>query len=138
MGYLVKLDTNGTNLDLLKLLVEKNLIDYIAMDIKNSLEKYNLTTDTTHTYNIEETIKYIMNCGIDYEFRTTLIDQFHTEEDIVKIGDLLNGAKKLYLQKFVDNENCLSSGLSAIDKHTAEHFAFILRKKINNVNLRGY
>lgn len=139
MGYLVKLDTNGTNPEMVKYLVENRLIDYIAMDIKNSLEKYSLTAgrDCDHE-SIITSIKYIMNCGIDYEFRTTLIDGLHTEEDIVKIGNLLNGAKKYYLQKFVDSGNCIASGLTAINKERAQQFAKHLSKEISYVSLRGY
>ena len=74
LGYLVKLDTNGTNLSMLKYLVDNQLIDYIAMDIKNSLDNYNNTTGTDKDFNIKETIDYIMSCGIDYEFRTTLLN----------------------------------------------------------------
>ncbi|MBQ7351413.1 MAG: anaerobic ribonucleoside-triphosphate reductase activating protein [Clostridia bacterium] len=138
MGYKIKLDTNGTNLSMLKNLIENQLIDYVAMDIKNSIEKYNTTTNTNTHWNIKDTIEYIMNCGIDYEFRTTLIKQYHTREDITKIAELIKGAKKLFLQKFVDNENCLQSGLDPIDKDTAEQFASILRKNIYNTYLRGY
>ena len=138
MGFKIKLDTNGTNLSMLKNLIENQLIDYVAMDIKNSLEKYNITTNTNTHWNIKDTIEYIMNCGIDYEFRTTLIKQYHTQEDITKISELIKGAKKLFLQKFVNNENCLQSGLAPIDKDTAEQFASILRKNIHNTYLRGY
>lgn len=139
LGYLVKLDTNGTNLTMLKKLVENNLIDYVAMDIKNSLENYNKTTGiNTSKINIKETIDYIMNCGIDYEFRTTLIKHHHTHQSIENICKEIVGAKKYFLQKFVDNDNCLSPGLEEIDIATANEFKSICSKYINNVNLRGY
>lgn len=138
MGYLVKLDTNGTNLPMLKSLVENNLIDYIAMDIKNSLESYEKTICRPKNFDPKETIDYIMNCGVPYEFRTTLVEGLHTEEDIRSISELLQGADKYYLQKFVDSGNCLKAGLTEIPKEQAEHFAHILSKKINYVGLRGY
>jgi pyruvate formate lyase activating enzyme len=139
LGFLVKLDTNGTNLEMLKYLIENKLVDYIAMDIKNSIENYSLTTNCNiNTDNIEKTIKYIMTCGIDYEFRTTLVSEFHTIEDIKKISKLIKGAKKYYLQKFVDNDNCISSNLHEINKATALEFKEILIKNIPNTNLRGY
>lgn len=138
MGYNVKLDTNGTNLDMLKYLVENNLIDYIAMDIKNSLEKYNLTIDRGYTLKIKETIEYIMSCGIPYEFRTTLVREFHDEKDMYAIADMLDGARLYYLQKFEDSGNCLQSGLHPVDKESALHFQDILTKTIKNTHLRGY
>lgn len=138
MGYTIKLDTNGTNLHMLEELVRNNLIDYIAMDIKNSIEKYNLTAGTKISPDIESAIKYIMSCGIDYEFRTTLVDEHHNEQDMHSIGKLIKGANKLFLQKFVENENCLSQGLNAVPRDIAEHYADILRKYVHNTNLRGY
>lgn len=138
MGYLVKLDTNGTNLEMLKHLVDNHLIDYIAMDIKNSLAKYNLTIDRGYTLRIKEAIDYIMNCGIPYEFRTTLVKEFHNENDIREIGELIAGAKRYYLQKFEDSGHCLKDGLNAIDRPTAEHFVDILHSNVKNTYLRGY
>lgn len=138
MGYLIKLDTNGTNLDMLKYLVENKLIDYIAMDIKNSYNKYNVTIGRDNNFTLKSAIDYIMNCGIEYEFRTTLVHEFHTENDIIEIGKMIKNAKRYYLQKFIDSGNCLSSGLSAIDLNTATHFLDILKKNIPNTQLRGY
>lgn len=139
MGYKVKLDTNGTNLDMIKKLVNENLIDYIAMDIKNSIEKYSLTAgrDCDHD-TIIKSINYIMNCGIDYEFRTTLIDEFHKEEDIIKIAQILKGAKKYYLQKFVDSGSCIQDGLHAVNKNKANDFVKHLSNHVDAVYLRGY
>ena len=138
LGYLVKLDTNGTNLPMLKYLIENNLIDYVAMDIKNSPNKYGLTAGVNTPINIEETINYIMNCGIDYEFRTTIIKNYHTSKDIEEIAQTISGAKKYYLQQFVDNNNCLSTGLEAINKNTAEEYLNICKQHIPNTKLRGY
>ena len=138
MGYLIKLDTNGTNLPMIKYLVENKLIDYIAMDIKNSLQHYKKTVGTNQEFNIIDSITYIMNCGIDYEFRTTIIKHYHTEQDIEEISQTISGAKKYYLQKFVDNENCLMSGLEEIDINTANSYIEICKKHIPNAKLRGY
>lgn len=138
MGYKVKLDTNGSNLHILKELVENKLIDYIAMDIKNSWNMYKTTTNSSHDINLQETVDYIINCGIDYEFRTTLIKEFHSEQGIHNIGKIIKGAKKLFLQKFIDSENCLQRGLSPVNKDQAESFLKILKKYLNNVYLRGY
>lgn len=139
IGYKIKLDTNGTNLDMVKYLVENNLIDYIAMDIKNSLEHYDITTGkNVDLHKIQTTIDYIMTCGIDYEFRTTLVANMHTLADIKKIGKLISGAQRYYLQKFEDSGNCIKEGLNAITKSEAEQFKEILQKTIPNTFLRGY
>lgn len=139
LGYTIKLDTNGTNLDMVKYLVDNKLIDYIAMDIKNSPANYPLTIGKDYDINtITNTIKYIMACGIDYEFRTTLVANMHTCEDIVSIGKWIKGAQKYYLQKFEDSGNCISSGLSPIPKSQAVQFQEILQQTIPNTYLRGY
>ena len=137
MGFLVKLDTNGTNLSMVKHLVDNNLIDYIAMDIKNSPEKYPITAKCSLP-NIKEVVDYIMSCGIPYEFRTTLVDGHHTHEDMHSIANLIKGAENYYLQKFEDSGNCLASGLSPIDKSTVDEFCTILKSNIKNIHLRGY
>ena len=139
IGYLVKLDTNGTNPEMVKYLVENKLVDYIAMDIKNSEDNYNKTIGKDYDFSkIKTTIEYIINCGVDYEFRTTLVKSLHTFEDIQKIAKLIAGAKKYYLQKFVDSGNCISNGLTAIDKKTATEYLEYLQKFIPSTKLRGY
>ena len=139
MGYKVKLDTNGTNLNMIKTLVENGLIDYIAMDIKNSIEKYPMTAGRDCDYDtILQSIEYIKTCGIDYEFRTTLIDEFHKEEDIIKISKMLDGAKRYYLQKFVDSGNCIQSGLHEVKKDVSTKYVEHLSNHIGQVQLRGY
>lgn len=139
LGYTIKLDTNGTNLDMVTQLVENKLIDYIAMDIKNSPTHYELTIGKNWDVNaLDNTIRYIMSCGIDYEFRTTLVANMHTCADITDIGKWIKGARKYYLQKFEDSGNCISSGLSPISKAQAISFQEILQKTIPNTYLRGY
>ncbi len=95
LGFLIKLDTNGYKPDVLSYLIDNKLIDYIAMDIKNSLENYHQITGilNINTNNILKSIKLIQESGIDYEFRTTLVKEFHTIEDIKKISKLLKGSK---------------------------------------------
>ena len=140
LGYLIKLDTNGSNPEIIKQLVENELIDYIAMDIKNSFEKYSLTTGISdiNLDNIKQSIDYIMNCGIDYEFRTTLVKEFHTEEDFRKISNIINGAKNYFLQCFVDRGECIKENLHKVDKEQALYFKTLLEDNIVNVKLRGY
>lgn len=140
LGFLVKLDTNGYKPDVLQYLIENKLIDYIAMDIKNSLDKYCLTTGVSNIKidNILRSIELIKESGIDYEFRTTLVKEFHNVNDIKEISKLLKGAKKYFLQKYVSNDNCINKNLNKIDKEEAECFIELLKDNISSVSLRGY
>lgn len=139
LGYLIKLDTNGTNPIVLKDLIESNLIDYVAMDIKNSLEKYPLTTAAkVDLENIKESIGIIINSGIDHEFRTTVVKEFHSLEDMEKIASLIKGAKKMRIQKFVNNEACFRKDLHEIEINETSNFVQCIKKTINDTELRGY
>ncbi|MCK4540477.1 anaerobic ribonucleoside-triphosphate reductase activating protein [Candidatus Parcubacteria bacterium] len=101
LGFKVKLDTNGTNPKMMESLIDEKLIDYIAMDIKCSLEKYDIITEVQPDLNsIEKSIKIIMQSGLPYEFRTTVVPELIEKEDIKNIGELIKGAKKWYLQNF--------------------------------------
>lgn len=138
-GYSVKLDSNGTNPKLLKSLLEKNLIDYIAMDIKNSKDSYPETcgVENLNIKDIEESVEIIKNSGIDYEFRTTVVSQFHTTEEIEKMGKWLKGAKKYFLQSFRDSEFVLKKGLTAPKKEELESYRDLLTGYIDFVDIRG-
>ena len=139
LGYLIKLDTNGTNPEMLKDLFEKGLIDYIAMDIKNSINGYPETIGKCIAFDkINNSINYIMNCGIDYEFRTTLVKEFHNIDRIKEIAELIPNAKRYYLQKFIDSGNCISENLHEVTKDDANKFLKILLEKIPSTFLRGY
>ncbi|MCD6522889.1 MAG: anaerobic ribonucleoside-triphosphate reductase activating protein [Candidatus Diapherotrites archaeon] len=103
--FLVKLDTNGSNPAMLKMLIENRLIDYIAMDVKAPLEweKYSKASGIKNREifeNILKSIDILMHSNIDYEFRTTVVPGLHTEEDILKIAEQLKGARAYYLQQF--------------------------------------
>lgn len=138
IGYLVKLDTNGTNPKLLKELIDEKLIDYVAMDIKNSKEKYNETIGLKYDMkNIEESVNLLLEGNIDYEFRTTVVKDFHDESDFKKIAKWIKGAKKYVLQQFVGSENVIQRGLSAHSKDKLQEFKKILDKEIKNVEIRG-
>lgn len=140
LGFLIKLDTNGTNPEVVKDLYENHLIDYVAMDIKNSFVKYAMTVGVKNAFldKISQTIKFLMTSGIDYEFRTTLIDEFHNEQDMRDIAETIKGAKRLYLQKYVDRESCIAHGYHEVSKEKAERFVDILKGNIEQVALRGY
>ena len=139
LGFAVKLDTNGTNPDVLLDLLEEGLIDYVAMDIKNSLEKYEMTAGAkVNLDKIQRSIEILKNSGIEYEFRTTLIEELHTKNDMHAIGKLLEGAPNLYLQKFQISDGVINKNLHPVDEDLANSFVDILSQYIDNVELRGY
>ncbi|HEB01381.1 MAG TPA: anaerobic ribonucleoside-triphosphate reductase activating protein [Candidatus Portnoybacteria bacterium] len=101
LGFLVKLDTNGTNPQMLEKLISQRLIDYLAMDIKNSPEKYQETVGTkVNLKNIQKSIELIKNSGLDYQFRTTVVPGLIDEKEIKKIGQWIKGAKEFAVQQF--------------------------------------
>ena len=140
LGLNVKLDTNGTNPELLERLINEKLIDYVAMDIKNSPKKYALTAgcQSVNLDAIKKSIEILKKSGICYEFRTTLVKEFHDFADITEIGKLIQGAKKIYLQKFVDREGVIQKGLHHVDEEKAYLFKKELEKYVPEVYLRGY
>ena len=140
LGFLIKLDTNGTNPQVVKDLIDSNLLDYIAMDIKNSEEKYPLTVGVKKVDMgaVKESINIIMNSGVPYEFRTTLVDEFHKLDDMEKMGELIKGAPILYLQKFVEREGCIQKGLHEVSEEEANKFKEVLLQYVKEVELRGY
>ena len=116
-GYSIKLDTNGSFPKRLKNLVEKGLVDYVAMDIKNCLSRYEETCGISNfdTTSIEESVSYLMEQHVPYEFRTTLVKEFHDEKTIQEIGKWLKGADHYYLQNFKNSSDVIQSGLHGFD-----------------------
>ena len=139
-GYKIKLDTNGSNPKMLKQLVEEGLVDYVAMDIKNSLDDYDLAIgiENYDTSKVKESIDYLKEGHVDYEFRTTLVYELHSKKNIEEIAELLKGAKRYFLQHFEDRGGNICDSLTAIPKEQAEEFIDILKKNIEYVSLRGY
>lgn len=140
IGYFVKLDSNGTNPEVIKNLFKNGLIDYLAMDIKNDKDNYAsiIGFDKFDTKKVEESVDFLLGSKYPYEFRTTLIKEFHKKENIAKIAEWIKGANKYFLQKFKDSENCIQSHLSAVDNNQVVEFKQILQKTIPNTFLRGY
>ncbi|PIU79236.1 MAG: anaerobic ribonucleoside-triphosphate reductase activating protein [Candidatus Moranbacteria bacterium CG_4_10_14_3_um_filter_44_15] len=140
MGYKVKLDTNGARPDILRLLYAKKLLDYVAMDIKNSPEKYNSTTNSkVDIERIKLSVNLIRNSGVDYEFRTTAVPGLHKEEDFAKIGKWLEGAKKYVLQAFEDKGKILDPKLKKRTqgkKIDLEKIAKNIKKYFGKVEIR--
>ena len=140
LGFKIKLDTNGTNPELLSYLIENNYLDYVAMDIKNSEQEYPKTAgcQVVNMDKIKESIEILMSSNIPYEFRTTLVKEFHSEESIRGVGELVRNAQKLYLQKFVDREGVIQRGLNPIEQDEALKFKNILEDYVFMCELRGY
>ncbi len=139
LGYAVKLDTNGTAPDVLKSLVEKGLIDYVAMDIKNSRQKYLATSGVTKDLlgNIEESVKYLLENHIPYEFRTTVVSPLHEKADFYDIGEWIKGTKNYFLQNFIDSGDLISDGMKGYEKEALEEFALVVQGFVPNVKIRG-
>lgn len=139
MGYEVKLDTNGSNAERLKTLTASGMIDYVAMDIKNAPGKYGMTIgiDGYDMSNIFRSVEYLMSGKVPFEFRTTVVREFHKREDFEEIGRWLKGAPRYYLQGFVDSGDVIQPGLRAYTKEIMDQALEIVRKYIPQAELRG-
>lgn len=140
LGYKIKLDTNGSNPDLLREIVEKKLVDRVAMDIKNAPEKYAETIGFEHfdLGPVEESKNFLLAGNMDYEFRTTVVRGIHTEESLIGAAKWIQGAKEYYLQQFKDSGNLvLGEGLSAYDEKQMHALADAVREYVPAVEVRG-
>ncbi|MCR4739418.1 MAG: anaerobic ribonucleoside-triphosphate reductase activating protein [Lachnospiraceae bacterium] len=138
-GYSVKLDTNGTSPKTLKELIDRELLDYIAMDIKSSLSGYAAVSGVINpdTGAVKKSIEILMEKRIPFEFRTTVIKQYHDKRAFDEIGELIRGADPYYLQSFEDNENVTDHSLCACTKEELQAFALQLSKYGVNAIIRG-
>lgn len=140
LGYAVKLDTNGYRPSVLGELISEGLLDYVAMDIKSSPEGYGRAVgmENFDISPIKESIAILEDSGIDYELRTTVVRQLHTEADIRAIGEWLAGDRRFFLQSYKDSGDILSGeSLSAYSDSEMESFAELLRKYIRGAKWRG-
>jgi pyruvate formate lyase activating enzyme len=132
----VKLDTNGSNPVMLKNLIENQLIDYVAMDIKTSPSQYHVITGSKQfTPSVLESVELLKNTSIPYEFRTTIVKELHTDNEILEIGKWLEGCEKYFLQTYKDNPE-IPYLLHAHNEETMEHFASLARTFIPTVSIR--
>lgn len=143
LGYRVKLDTNGTNPAVLKELLTEGLLDYVAMDIKSDFDGgYEDVTGVSNPRLLEkvkESVEILKSIAPDYEFRTTAIQEFHSEKTFAKIAEIVKGAKRFFIQKFKDGETNLTQGLlHELPKEQAEKFASVVSSFVGSVGLRGY
>lgn len=139
LSFSVKVDTNGSNPKKLKQLIDSNLVDYIAMDVKNAPDRYGQTIGINgYAFEpIKESISLLLSSDIPYEFRTTVVREFHTSGDILSIARWIEGARGYYLQSFVDSGNVLTSGLNGYSKEDMQHFKNLVRPLVPSVELRG-
>lgn len=145
LGYLVKLDTNGSRPQVLKELVEAGLVDYVAMDIKNSPSRYGETVGLPNMdrSGVEESIRYLLEEHVAYEFRTTVADELHNEAAMEEMGawlcSLLPGRKPKshYIQPYVDRESVLEQGLHTPEKQKLLDMAAKLAPYADFVEIRG-
>lgn len=138
-GYKVKLDTNGYHPDMLKKILDQHLVNYVAMDIKNSPEKYPLTcgVENVDMGKIYESIELLKSSNIEYEFRTTVVRELHDDDDFVKMGNMIKGAKRYFLQRFTDRDSVPYGNLSAPTFDEMHRFAEISRQFVAETQLRG-
>ena len=139
IGYKVKLDTNGTNPSLLKELIKSNLIDYVAMDIKNDFQNYARTVglENINIDNIKNSIDILKTSQIDYEFRTTIIQEFHNENNIKNICEIIGEGPKYFIQNFEDSSNVINHDLHGF---TYDDLALLQKNfetKYPNFHVRG-
>ena len=145
LGFAIKLDTNGFRPDAVKALAAENLIDYVAMDIKNCPSRYSETAGVPGMQldKIEETMRFLLEGSLDYEFRTTVVEQFHNDDAIAEIGRWLSclapehKAKRLFLQPYADRDSVLASGLSTPSTEKLTVWAAILAPYAEFVGIRG-
>ena len=138
LGFLVKLDTNGSFPERLREIISSGNVDYIAMDIKNSPAKYSLTAGVKDDCKeIFESINLIMNSGVRYEFRTTVVGELHTVEDIKEIANIISGADGYFLQSFKDSGDVICSGYSAPDEQILHEMRAVAAPFVRDCQIRG-
>lgn len=138
-GFDVKLDTNGSNPQMLLKMLDSHLLDYVAMDIKNSPENYAVTVGIPD-YDItpvKDSVKILMSSDIPYEFRTTVVKEFHKKDDFISVGRWIKGADAYYLQAFKDSGDLIQQGLSGYTKSEMEQFCAAVIPFVPNTHLRG-
>ena len=139
LGFAVKLDTNGGRPEILARLLEKGLVDYVAMDVKSALGRYGAACGLPDydTAPVEESARLLGSSGVDHEFRTTLVRELHSLEDMDGIGRWLAGAPRYFLQQFRESEGVIQRGFTAFDRWEMEEMRNRLARWIPAVCLRG-
>ena len=138
LGYAVKLDTNGTDPAMLKQLIRGGLLDYVAMDIKNSPARYAQTCGGVDVLaQVQKSAALLMADAVDYEFRTTVCAPLHTPRDMEEIGRWLKGTKRYFLQPFVDPGALVGGGVRALSEEEIKALRNSVLPYIPNTQIRG-
>ena len=139
LGFAVKMDTNGNHPDVLKALVGEGLIDYVAMDIKNSPEKYAATIglETFDTAAVAESLAFLKTGAVDYELRTTAVAEYHTDEDFRAMAKWIEGAKRYFIQCYTERDSVLCGGLTAPSTEDLKRWCEIVRPFVGEAAVRG-
>ena len=139
MGFAVKLDTNGYRPAVLKALTSEGLLDYVAMDVKNSLSRYPETVGISRfdITPIEESLDFLMEERVPFEFRTTLVKGLHTPESIAEMGERVRGRERFFLQTFEDSGDLIGEGLAGFDRGETEALLAVLCNYVPNAQIRG-
>ena len=139
LGYAIKLDTNGYHPETLEMLLKEGLVDYVAMDIKNSPAKYALTSglEQLDLEPVKRSISLLLEGDVDYEFRTTVLKEFHEAEDFEEMGKMIKGAKRYFLQAFTDRDSVPFGNLHAPDKDEMTAFMAKAAPYVLEISLRG-
>ncbi|MBR7165993.1 MAG: anaerobic ribonucleoside-triphosphate reductase activating protein [Clostridia bacterium] len=138
MGYAVKLDTNGSDPEALRRLLQTVSVDYIAMDVKNAPSSYEAAIGLEKRFApFEESLGVIRQSGVPYELRTTFVKGIHRECDVVELGQYLAGEKRYFLQNFVESGDILKEGYLPFEREEMANFLAIIRKTIPDAQLRG-
>ena len=139
MGYAVKLDTNGSRPEVVQGLVRDGLVDYVAMDIKNSPRMYQLTAGVREPdlTKINETVEFLKMGTVEYEFRTTVMRELHRREEFREIGRWLAGSRRYYLQAYRESEQVIHPVYTSYSGEQMENFCQMLRGQIAQVEVRG-
>lgn len=137
MGFLIKLDSNGTAPEMLEHLLREKLLDYVAMDIKNAPSRYAETCGADVIANVKKSVALLKSSHAEYEFRTTVCHPLHSPKDIREIGRWICGARRYFLQPFVDSGNMLGSGVSVMTRTELEELLSAVKPYIPAAELRG-
>ena len=137
MGFEVKLDTNGTNPDMLDNLISEGLVDYVAMDIKSSEKRYyDVAGRCVDIDSIKRSIDILLSGKVDYEFRTTVAKPLFSAGDFTEIGKMIKGAKRYYLQGFLDSGDIVGEGMSAYSEAEMKRFLSEITPFVSNSQIR--
>lgn len=139
LGFLVKLDTNGSHPEVIRKLHAEGLIDYVAMDIKSSPARYREAAgcEALDLAAIEESVEFLKSSVPEYEFRTTVVRELHTASDFADIASWIAGCRAYFLQAYRDSDSVIHPGFSSYSREELEGFCKILREKIPLVSIRG-